>query len=176
MSEPQSHQGGHAAAPLLALVIGGVLILTGAVWFFSSLTASVESWSAKMERAEDVDSVAVRPEPLAPQPAPSERASQQPLSSPEATPAETAVISEEQAQEQISGVPVSDPKVELVRDIQTELARLGYYTDNVDGSLGRRTIMAIQTYEIVSDRDITGQPSQALLADLRRETRRISED
>ena len=57
----------------------------------------------------------------------------------------------------------------LVALVQGELARLGSYTGAVDGIAGSRTENAIRDYERRSGLAITGQPSQQLLARLRRE-------
>ncbi len=129
-----------------------------------------------MERPSDVEATDTRPERTVPEPEAPEPSLHRSLPASDPAPAEIPTVREDRSADQVAALPEPDPQQQLVRAIQTELQRLGYYTDDIDGSLGRRTIMAIQTYEIVSDRDITGQPSEELLADLRLETRTIDDD
>lgn len=55
----------------------------------------------------------------------------------------------------------------LVRAVQAELHKRGYYTSTVDGIYGRGTNTAISTYQRENNLAVDGQPSSALLDHLR---------
>jgi hypothetical protein len=60
---------------------------------------------------------------------------------------------------------MNDPA--LVRETQRELRRLGYYQNEVDGRYGPGTRAAIIRYQQENGHDTDGQPSDALIAELR---------
>ncbi len=60
----------------------------------------------------------------------------------------------------------------LVRDIQTELKRLGYYRGPVDGKRGRGAKWAMKEYQKASGRKPDAKPTLDLLAALRAERRK----
>ncbi|QTL04536.1 peptidoglycan-binding protein [Aquabacter sp. L1I39] len=64
-------------------------------------------------------------------------------------------------------VPVKTP-VPLIADIQRELARRGFYDGPADGLTGPRTEAAIRGFEQAARLKATGEPSDALLAQIRR--------
>jgi peptidoglycan hydrolase-like protein with peptidoglycan-binding domain len=53
--------------------------------------------------------------------------------------------------------------VDVTADVQRELARLGLYSDAIDGKTGPRTSAAISAYERAAGLPVTGQPTPALL-------------
>jgi tetratricopeptide (TPR) repeat protein len=53
-----------------------------------------------------------------------------------------------------------------VRAIQKRLADRGYYDGPLDGSLGPKTSLAIETYQRVQRYNATGQPSRAIYEEL----------
>jgi peptidoglycan hydrolase-like protein with peptidoglycan-binding domain len=55
----------------------------------------------------------------------------------------------------------------LITEIQKELNRLGYRAGKMDGILKEGTRRAIRNFERVHGRKATGQPSQALLDEIR---------
>ncbi len=55
---------------------------------------------------------------------------------------------------------------QLVRTIQTQLKRLGYYTKNADGFYGRNTKSSIMGYQKIVGLPQTGKADEALLASL----------
>ncbi len=57
---------------------------------------------------------------------------------------------------------------DLVLDIQRELAQRGYYDGAVDGLLGPRTDQAIRDFEQTQGLRIIGEPSEALLGQIRK--------
>jgi peptidoglycan hydrolase-like protein with peptidoglycan-binding domain len=68
-----------------------------------------------------------------------------------------------------SRAPKRDPAPqgrELVREIQKRLADRGYYDGPLDGSLGPKTSLAIETYQRVQRYDATGRPSRAIYEEL----------
>lgn len=64
--------------------------------------------------------------------------------------------------------PAARPRAEIVADIQRELARRGLYDGAVDGLTGPKTDAAIRRYEAQTGLRASGEPSEALLAHLRR--------
>lgn len=66
--------------------------------------------------------------------------------------------------------PVAVPKLPVPRlaDIQKELARRGFYDGAADGLPGPRTDAAIRAFEQAARLKVTGEPSEALLAQIRR--------
>jgi hypothetical protein len=64
--------------------------------------------------------------------------------------------------------PAARPRNEIVADIQRELARRGLYDGAVDGLSGPKTDAAIRRYETQAGLRASGEPSEALLAHLRR--------
>lgn len=69
--------------------------------------------------------------------------------------------------------------VDLVTEIQRELARLGLYNEAIDGLSGSRTEAAIRAFETAAGIAVTGTPSPELLAALKqplppRETQSIA--
>ncbi len=58
----------------------------------------------------------------------------------------------------------------LVTAIQRELARLGLYTDAIDGLAGSRTRAAISTWQNAAGMKVTGEPTTDLLAALQKPT------
>jgi peptidoglycan hydrolase-like protein with peptidoglycan-binding domain len=56
----------------------------------------------------------------------------------------------------------------LIVEIQTELNRLGYRAGKADGTTKESTKRAIRNLERVHGRKPTGEPSQALLAEIRK--------
>jgi peptidoglycan hydrolase-like protein with peptidoglycan-binding domain len=58
----------------------------------------------------------------------------------------------------------ADPN--LTRAVQVQLHRLGYIADPPDGTLGPRTVNAINTFERTAGLPINGVPSEQLLARL----------
>ena len=63
--------------------------------------------------------------------------------------------------------PVDATKV-LVIAVQRQLARLGLYTDAIDGLTGPRTRAAISTWQTAAGIKVTGEPTPELLAALSR--------
>jgi peptidoglycan hydrolase-like protein with peptidoglycan-binding domain len=59
-------------------------------------------------------------------------------------------------------------RTDLVLDIQRELAQRGYYDGAVDGLLGPRTDQAIRDFEQAQGLRIIGEPSDALLGQIRK--------
>jgi peptidoglycan hydrolase-like protein with peptidoglycan-binding domain len=53
--------------------------------------------------------------------------------------------------------------IDVTADVQRELARLGLYSDAIDGKIGPRTSAAISAYERAAGLPVTGQPTPALL-------------
>ncbi|MDE1568495.1 peptidoglycan-binding domain-containing protein [Aquabacter sediminis] len=66
-----------------------------------------------------------------------------------------------------ASVPAKTP-VPLIADIQRELARRGFYDGPADGLTGPRTDAAIRAFEQAARLKVTGEPSDALLAQIRR--------
>jgi tetratricopeptide (TPR) repeat protein len=69
----------------------------------------------------------------------------------------------------ISRAPARDPAPqgrELVRAIQKRLAVRGYYDGPLDGNLGPKTSLAIETYQRVQRYNATGRPSRAIYEEL----------
>ncbi len=64
-------------------------------------------------------------------------------------------------------VPAKTP-VPLIADIQRELARRGFYDGPADGLSGPRTDAAIRAFEQAARLKVTGEPTDALLAQIRR--------
>jgi peptidoglycan hydrolase-like protein with peptidoglycan-binding domain len=60
------------------------------------------------------------------------------------------------------------PRPDLVIEIQRELVRHGYYDGAVDGTLSPRTSQAIREFEQAQGLRATGEPSEALLGQIRR--------
>ena len=58
-------------------------------------------------------------------------------------------------------------QVQLVRDIQRELVRLGWLRGSIDGSLGPATVAAIEKYQRDARLSVDGRPSQKLLQRLK---------
>ncbi|CUU42807.1 hypothetical protein BVIRIDIS_18220 [Blastochloris viridis] len=68
--------------------------------------------------------------------------------------------------------PARRTRAQLISDLQHELQRLGLYDGTADGVLGPKTEAAIRDIELVLAWRETGEPTEALLASLRRvETR-----
>ena len=63
--------------------------------------------------------------------------------------------------------PVDQTKV-LITAVQRELARLGIYTDAIDGLSGPHTKAAISTWQTAAGIKVTGEPTPELLAALRK--------
>ncbi len=61
-----------------------------------------------------------------------------------------------------------DPARELVAAVQRELARLGIYTDAIDGFTGPHTKAAISTWQTAAGIKVTGEATPELLAALRK--------
>jgi peptidoglycan hydrolase-like protein with peptidoglycan-binding domain len=57
-------------------------------------------------------------------------------------------------------------RAQLIRDLQIELARRGFYIGDPDASAQQRTTQAIRNYQAAAGQTVTGQPSEALLADV----------
>ena len=55
---------------------------------------------------------------------------------------------------------------ELIRSVQSKLARLGYYKGKVDGSPGSVTSAAIRRYQLAQKLKVTGELNQQTLAQL----------
>lgn len=66
-----------------------------------------------------------------------------------------------------AAVPAKTP-VPLIADIQRELARRGFYDGPADGLSGPRTDAAIRAFEQAARLKVTGEPTDALLAQIRR--------
>lgn len=66
-----------------------------------------------------------------------------------------------------ASVPAKTP-VPLIADIQRELARRGFYDGPADGLTGPRTEAAIRAFEQAARLKVTGEPTDALLAQIRR--------
>lgn len=62
------------------------------------------------------------------------------------------------------------PAPEIIADIQRELIRRGYYEGVVDGRYGPRTDAAVRDFEQASGLKATTEPSEALLAAIKRAT------
>jgi len=62
----------------------------------------------------------------------------------------------------------ANSRAELLLEIQRELANRGYYDGAVDGVLGPRTDQSIRDFEQAQGLRITGEPSDALLGQVRR--------
>jgi peptidoglycan hydrolase-like protein with peptidoglycan-binding domain len=62
----------------------------------------------------------------------------------------------------------ADPNKVLITAVQRELARLGVYTDAIDGRFGPRTKAAIATWQAAAGMTATGEPTADLLAAMRR--------
>ncbi len=62
----------------------------------------------------------------------------------------------------------ADANTVLVTAVQRELARLGLYTDTIDGLNGPRTRTAIATWQTAAGIEATGAPTPELLAALRK--------
>ena len=58
-------------------------------------------------------------------------------------------------------------QVQLVRDIQTELVRLGWLRSGIDGAMGPATVSAIQNFQRQARLTVDGRPSQSLLQRLK---------
>lgn len=56
----------------------------------------------------------------------------------------------------------------LTAELQKELGRLGYRAGKADGTLKESTRRAIRNFERVLGKKATGQPSEALLAEIRK--------
>ena len=63
-------------------------------------------------------------------------------------------------------------QVQLVRDIQTELVRLGWLRGGIDGTVGPTTTSAIQNFQREARLTVDGRPSQDLLQRLKSTLRR----
>jgi peptidoglycan hydrolase-like protein with peptidoglycan-binding domain len=61
-----------------------------------------------------------------------------------------------------------DPNKVLVTAMQRELARLGVYTGTIDGLSGPRTKAAISAWQTAAGVAVTGEPTTALLAAMRK--------
>lgn len=59
-------------------------------------------------------------------------------------------------------------RTELLRDVQQELASRGYYDGAVDGAPGPRIVQAIRDFESAQRLRSTGEPSETLLAQIRK--------
>jgi peptidoglycan hydrolase-like protein with peptidoglycan-binding domain len=62
------------------------------------------------------------------------------------------------------------PTPEIIADIQRELTRRGYYDGVVDGRYGPRTDAAVRDFEQASGLKASTEPSEALLATIKRST------
>ncbi|MCH8202151.1 MAG: peptidoglycan-binding protein [Proteobacteria bacterium] len=58
-------------------------------------------------------------------------------------------------------------RVRLIRDIQTELVRLGWLRGGIDGAMGPATVSAIQNFQRADLLTVDGRPSQNLLQRLK---------
>jgi len=65
----------------------------------------------------------------------------------------------------VPGVKAATP---LVADLQRELSRRGFYDGPADGVMGPKTEAAIRSFEQGARLKVTGEPSDALLAQVRR--------
>lgn len=63
--------------------------------------------------------------------------------------------------------PAELPQVTLIKSIQTELIRLGFYNGAPDGLMGPKTRAAIEDFQRFRHLPATGTPSQALLDQLK---------
>ena len=63
---------------------------------------------------------------------------------------------------------VKRTRVELLTEIQRELARRGYYESGIDGVYGSRMDAAIREFEQAARLPVTGEPTEALLQALAR--------
>lgn len=59
-------------------------------------------------------------------------------------------------------VPMNEKDLGMVRDIQANLATLGYYTGAADGVLNKQTAIAISKFESANGLKVTGRPSPQL--------------
>lgn len=70
-----------------------------------------------------------------------------------------------------ASVPAANP---LVKEVQAELSRRGFYEGTVDGLMGRNTQAAIKAYENGAGIAVTGEATPQLLSALRQPTREAS--
>jgi len=61
-----------------------------------------------------------------------------------------------------------NPRDAMVRDLQDELSRLGYYEGKVDGLTGPKTEAAVRAYQAARGLPVTGEGSADLLEQVRR--------
>ncbi len=57
-------------------------------------------------------------------------------------------------------------RAQLVRDIQVELGKRGYFIGQPDAAASQRTTQAIRDFQAAANMPVTGQPSEALLAEI----------
>jgi len=64
-------------------------------------------------------------------------------------------------------VAIAAAKVQLIKEIQTELNRLGFYVGRPDGVIGRRTLRSITSYQLEAGVAINSEVTQRLLSELK---------
>lgn len=57
-------------------------------------------------------------------------------------------------------------RAQLLRDLQTELGRRGFFVGEPDPTAQQRTTQAIRDFQAAAGQSVTGQPSEALLAEV----------
>lgn len=57
-------------------------------------------------------------------------------------------------------------RAQLLRDLQTELGRRGFFIGEPDATAQQRTVQAIRDFQAAAGQPVTGQPTEALLAEV----------
>jgi peptidoglycan hydrolase-like protein with peptidoglycan-binding domain len=103
-----------------------------------------------------------------PHPAPIFKIRPRPVASPEVPPTLAALRPPQAAARSDAGTPSGRPRVEVVADIQRELAKRNFYDGPADGISGPKTDAAIRDFIQASGLRIAAEPTEDLLRTLAR--------